>query len=137
MSYDRNASYEDSLQRLLSDMGRSSIEVADVLRRKGIKGVPGRASECPITRYLRESMPMHLTIDVYSRQASARLGHAGEIVAWVDLPPAVLAFIDIFDGPASPWPDLVDNSRPAVSYDPNEVVSREDIAREHGAPWPS
>ncbi|MDE3205490.1 MAG: hypothetical protein KGQ66_14890 [Acidobacteriota bacterium] len=100
----------------LIDLGDSPGSVAERLQGLGVRGLAGRADECPMSRYLRAVLGPEeslVRIDVLEKRlrVSRKLPRLPLSVA---LPPAVRAFVHDFD--AGHFPQLLDG--PATASDP-------------------
>jgi hypothetical protein len=109
---DGPASLRGSIRQHVESLGNTPDRIADRLAGYGVRGVPGKASECAIARYL--------SAVVAGPEPISRLAvyHGSVRIYWpralfpsvVRLPRAVSAFIRCFD--LGSYPDLVDEGRP-------------------------
>ncbi|HET6963493.1 MAG TPA: hypothetical protein VFH58_01900 [Acidimicrobiales bacterium] len=94
----------------LSDLGDSPQGVADRLRSYGVTGLPGRADDCPMARYLRAVIGSERTVGrVGVLEQRLRVTRRGLRLPFsVTLPPAVRSFVRSFD--EGHFPELVDRT---------------------------
>lgn len=82
----------NKVEQLLQQLGDTAEEVAQHLRYHGIKGRPCQPGTCPISRYLRANGVYEATTG--TRDAG---GKVGDYSISSNLPPAVKAFVALFD----------------------------------------
>jgi len=95
-------SIHQSLYQALAILGSSADEVADRLYEMGFRGRPFDSGDCPMTRYLSETI--HLKVSV-----GTDLVEIGPFC--YPLPEPCSEFIHLFD--AGKWPLLVEEARHA------------------------
>ena len=92
-------------------LGSTPEAVADLLDAGGWVGAIGKASACPIARYLTEVVPGAASAYVCDADISVS---TGDDCLEMATPPGVLAFLEAFDD--GRFPDLVD---PLAEIDPD------------------
>lgn len=101
-----------ALRRAVSDcldqLGHSPEQVAVRLEMYGVQGVPGRADDCPMARYVKAVIGAEPTIGRIGvlEQRLRVTGRGLRLPFSVPLPPAVQAFVRDFD--EGRYPTLVD-----------------------------
>ena len=85
--------HEDLLARL-DALGQDNEAVAETLRSRGIKGVPGEDHICPVANYLREVLPKGAVITVDGSSVTAADQEGPRTVT---TPGPVAHFIECFD----------------------------------------
>jgi hypothetical protein len=97
-----DASPSDPLEAL-SWLGETVEEIAEGLRARGIKGIPGNGTSCPLANYLSEWWAIGSVYDRYS--VYSQNGEGPNFLG--RLPDPCWEFILRFD--ANKLPDLIDN----------------------------
>ena len=92
-------SLRQSLSEALTVLGKDADEVAGRLQAMGFTGRPSLPRECPVARYLRESLHRRVAVG-----GTFCVTGAGD----VPLPPPVMDFVARFD--AGGYPGLVDDA---------------------------
>jgi hypothetical protein len=94
----------DAIELLLAGMGDTPEGVAEVIRGRGVRGLPDSPSLLnPLVRYLNRALAVGSRMEVGARGTVLRLQLAGK-VREVALPPAVQAFLAAFN--EGRFPDL-------------------------------
>ena len=95
-------SAEQPLLDALAALGQDADEIAGRLKDLGYRGRRSVPGDCPVAHYLRESF--HRRVRIGSTFCSV----GGANFVQFPLPPAVMEFVDRFDGGAYSW--LVDDA---------------------------
>ena len=98
---------KDSIRECLTDLGDSPDSVAGRLADFGVAGVPGRADDCPVARYLRAVVGSERSVKVVGvlehRLRVTR--HGLRMPLSVRLPGQVAGFVHSFD--EGRYPELI------------------------------
>lgn len=83
----------------LGQLGRSPDEVAARLQSYGVQGLPGKADDCPLARYLRAVIGTeHSVAKIGVLERRLRVSRRGLRLSFsLPLPPAIQGFIRDFD----------------------------------------
>jgi len=93
------------ISAFLKSLGSTADEVATLLRKEGIKGIPIAAGSCPIARLVKKRYPKAADFTISRGRFSVGTGRTCRY-ADVDWSSGVSRFIEKFDGHA--YPDLED-----------------------------
>lgn len=104
-----------SVREHVQGLGETPAAVAEHLASHRVSGVPGKATDCAVARYLQAVIGAESSVSrVVVMEGSLRVFRYGcHLPIWLRLPRATAAFVRAFD--AGCYPELIDTHLPARS----------------------